>query len=340
MGVEVFRAPLYRRFLADRLTCGYLLAILFRVTVVILPFFLAYTSEGFWMKTNTYREMPRISFQYQSMISAGVKSTSGNAIQKVAYSLKPENLALVETTQRRIPKMKYWADDANQDGFPEVLHIDVDLPLKDTEAVHNVEAVFIFRMELSVRAKVFLEAPVIVQHESPFPGESLHTNGVLTLVQRAPVSVRGGFKEPYSASPLLGSTLKTSANIDIPHLSVTDLGMPTLIDRIQARNYTTYLHNTLSSWSPRPEGSVPINIESGSSRPFKLRLTVQVPEQTVLYLPSLSEMLKFAFVQYLSMAVIVYILCWYAVEFVFAYQVVETTSRMDTQYYGPKVHKF
>ena len=105
MGVEVFRAPLYRRFLADRLTCGYVLALLFQVTVVVLPFFLAYTSEGFWMKSNTFREMPKVSFQYQAMMSAGIKSSDNTdvEIQKVNYALKPESLELLEESMTRTP---------------------------------------------------------------------------------------------------------------------------------------------------------------------------------------------------------------------------------------------
>ena len=42
------------------------------------------------MKRNTYIEMPKVSFKYQVLVHAGIMSTAG-AIQKVAYTLKPES---------------------------------------------------------------------------------------------------------------------------------------------------------------------------------------------------------------------------------------------------------
>ena len=62
MGVEVFRVPLYRRYLADRLTCGYCLALFFWFTVIVLPFFMAYTSESFWMKRNILKKLSLFIF--------------------------------------------------------------------------------------------------------------------------------------------------------------------------------------------------------------------------------------------------------------------------------------
>ena len=75
-----------------------------------------------------------------------------------------------------------------------------------------------------------------------------------------------------------------------------------------------------------------------------LLLAAQSQRQPRRYLNStavtLSEMLKFAWIQYLALAFIVYVLGTYSADFVYNFQVVETTSRLDTQYYGPKIHRF
>ena len=86
-------------------------------------------------------------------------------------------------------------------------------------------------------------------------------------------------------------------------------------------------------------------VESGTSPttslpPFKASFTVRIPQQKVMFVPTVSEMLKFAWIQYLAVAWIVYVLATYSADFVFSYQVVETSSRLDTQYYGPKIHRF
>ena len=341
MGVEVFRVPLYRRYFADRLTCGYCLTLLFWFTVIVLPFFMAYTSESFWVKRNTYIEMPKVSFKYQVLVHAGIMSTTG-AIQKVAYTLKPESAAVLGSTLR-VPKLRYWDEDANNDGFPELLQLEMELPVKSTETVLSIDALAVFQMELTMRSKLRFEAPILIQHESPFRGESLYIDGLMQFAQREAVHVRGGFRMPDANTPLLGNQKALNpykGNTETPKYSIQDLTMKSLIGEIQKRNFTTYYKNALKTWSPRPEATTPLNRDASSSRPFKLHATIRVPEQEVTYIPSLSEMLKFGFIQYLAMGFIVYIFCWYAIEFVFTYQIVDTTSRLDTQYYGPKVHKF
>jgi hypothetical protein len=342
MGVEVFRVPLYRRYLADRLTCGYCLALFFWFTVIVLPFFMAYTSESFWMKRNTYREMPKVSFKYQVLVHAGISSTSAPDIQKITYALRPETAAILESTYR-VPKLRFWDEDSNNDGFPELMQLEMELPLKSTEQIHSIDAIAVFQMELSMRSKLKFEAPILIQHESPFRGESLYVDGMMDFVQREALHVRGGFKTPDSGTPLLGLQKPSNPKkgfVKVPKYSIHDVSMKTLLGEIQKRNFTTYYTNALKTWSPRPEASTPVNLDSSYSRPFKLHAVIHVPEQVITYIPSLSEMLKFGFIQYLSMAFIVYLISWYAIEFVFTYQVVDTTSRLDTQYYGPKVHKF
>lgn len=35
------------------------------VVLVLVPFFLAYSSGNFWLKENTYREQPRVKYMYK-----------------------------------------------------------------------------------------------------------------------------------------------------------------------------------------------------------------------------------------------------------------------------------
>ena len=285
--------------------------------------------------------MPKVTFKYQVLVHAGIMSTAGT-IQKVSYALKPEAAAVLESTLR-VPKLRYWDQDANNDGFPELLQLEMELPVKSTETVLSIDALAVFQMELSMRSKLRFEAPILIQHESPFRGESLYIDGLMEMAQREAVHVRGGFRMPDANTPLLGNQKAQNpykGNTETPKYSIHDLTMKSLIGEIQRRNFTTYYTNALKTWSPRPEATTPLNRDASSSRPFKLHATIRVPEQEVTYIPSLSEMLKFGFIQYLAMGFIVYTFCWYAIEFVFTYQVVDTTSRLDTQYYGPKVHKF
>lgn len=109
-----------------------------------------------------------------------------------------------------------------------------------------------------------------------------------------------------------------------------------------AGNLTTMYTHQMTSWTPSSGvvESGPTSAAERSSPPFKSSFTVRIPQQKVMFVPTVSEMLKFAWIQYLAVAFLVYVLATYSADFVFSYQVVETSSRLDTQYYGPKIHRF
>ena len=64
--VEVYHESLCRRYYASRFSCAYLFFVVVGLVAITVPFFLAYSNvPSFWLKTNTYREQPKMSFQYK-----------------------------------------------------------------------------------------------------------------------------------------------------------------------------------------------------------------------------------------------------------------------------------
>merc|ERR1711988_454542 len=103
------------------------------------------------------------------------------------------------------------------------------------------------------------------------------------------------------------------------------------------RNITTAFEANYPLWTPSTG-------DSDTSHPgqtFDISVRVRIPaKQAVLYLPAVSEMLKFAWLQYLGMFVIVGIVVEICVNFIFRYQVVDTTVTVDRLHSGPKLHQF
>jgi transmembrane protein 231 len=333
MGFQVWNVPLQRRFIASTMSCGCCLLIMFWVFVAFVPLFLAYTSESFWLKQSSYREAPRARFTYQTLLVARGVDADGQALA-MTFSTTPElrRGALLDTI--RPASIRTWADDTNLDGAPEAVHVDVALPLREGESVHGLSAVLMFQMDFNTRVKTKLECAAYVDYSAGTAGGSFYADGDLVLVQRHALRVNSGYSKPYRTDPLLG-------NASWAPTSVEELRIPRVLARYRARNLTARFDNVMTSWTPYAgPTTVSGNARTTPPHKFTASFTVRFPEQQIIYVPTTSEMLKFAWMQYLSVAFIVYVLAAYSADFVFKYQIIETSSRLDTQYYGPKIHRF
>mmetsp|Transcript_38727 Transcript_38727/g.60518 ORF Transcript_38727/g.60518 Transcript_38727/m.60518 type:complete len:108 (-) Transcript_38727:234-557(-) len=92
-----------------------------------------------------------------------------------------------------------------------------------------------------------------------------------------------------------------------------------------SRNYTTHLADTTTVWDFAPS-----YVAERQSFSFNLTAVLQIPIEQVSYTPDISEVLKDAWIQYLSMAVVVGFLLQRLSSFVCYYQIVETDMRVET----------
>lgn len=334
MGFEVWNVPLRRRFVADRLSCGCCLSLIYWIIILVTPFFLAYTSESFWLKTSTYRESPQADFAYKALLEASALD-SNQLPQVLSFATASEIRAYPISKNVRPMQLRTYKVDGNNDGAPEVVNVEIDLPLKTGENVYGLAGIVLFQVNFDDRAKVLVEGAVHFDYNSAMPGAQFYVDGDFTLVQKRALYLNGGgVSEPYKYDTLLSNTTYA------PH-SAFDVALPTLIDRYRSRNLTMRLENVMTSWKPSVgnlNGGAAAS--AGSPGAFHAHLRIRVPEQTVIYVPTVSEMLKFAWMQYLSLGFLVWYLATYTIDFVFSFQVVESTSRLDTHYYGPKIHRF
>lgn len=307
---------------------------MFWIFVAFVPLFLAYTSESFWLKHSSYLEAPRAKFTYQTLLTARGIDADGQPLT-MTFSTTPElrRGALLDTI--RPASIRTFSDDANLDGAPEAVHVDMSLPLRAGEQVHGLSAILMFRMDFNTRVKTKLECAAYVDYSAGTPGGSFYADGDMILTQRNPLRVNSGYSNPYRTDPLLG-------NSSWAPLSVEELQLPHLIGRYRSRNLTARYDNVMASWTPYG-GGYTVDAQgkrTSAAHKFSASFVVRFPAQEVVYVPTTSEMLKFAWMQYLSVAFIVYMLATYSADFVFKYQIIETSSRLDTQYYGPKIHRF
>ena len=161
-----------------------------------------------------------------------------------------------------------------------------------------------------------MESLVYIDHTSPVPGNSFWVNGDLKFKQRWPLQVKGGFVRPYSGTDLFDSNAVTQ---------LEDVTFHTILNKYCDRNYTTDFVNQYTSWD-----STTMRNEKVEPTTFKLSSTINVPTEEILYTPEILEVMKYAWIQYFSLLVIVAFLIDKLSVFVYHYQIISTSTKVET----------
>jgi|Dee2metaT_26_FD_contig_51_1096667_length_1103_multi_3_in_0_out_0_1 transmembrane protein 231 len=332
--VYVYQEPILRRYAAGRCSFGSLFWLAAAVVVVLVPFFAAYASHSFWLENSSYYEQPDVAYEYKVlMLAEGVRSdvdhkSTGQSFQ-LFFSTNTSFNNLYQDSVR-IPVIRSNVHDANDDLKADRIDISVQMPLQDGEQIHQLTMMVFFDVRLRKRALLSMESVGYMQYASPMPGRAVHLATELQLHQRAPLHVTGGVQYPYNA--LLPSPQPWEV------LDAKELLFPNLLRSYIERNLTMRFEKEYITWERAPTAA---QGQGPNNRNFTAYLSVQVPQAEVWYVPQWSEMLKFAWIQYYALYVIVAYLVQAICSFVYSNQIVPTYVVADSSFgKGKKSHAF
>lgn len=277
-------------------------ALLFQLIVIVItllaPFFLAYSSRGFWLREGTYREQADVTFRREIVISlSGSKQSS-----RIFFS-SFSNFNHLLSDQLRVPLIRSREDDSNFDGLKDALYFSVEMPLLPSDDIMHVQLLLFFNYQLKKYSELSLQGMIVVDESTPVVSAELHFSGRLRLRQRGLLSASG--KVNTYDVPVVNTT----------SLFAKDYDIPTIITSYESRNETVYLDQVSRIWKSgqSPDGR------------FLVKGTLYYPEQTISFRPGFWEVVKQAWIQYLSVLVIFVFIFHYIKLFVFRHQIVTTT---------------
>ncbi|KAL0968233.1 hypothetical protein UPYG_G00264120 [Umbra pygmaea] len=253
---EVYFHPVLIRYKTTICTKATLFVCIVFCLTYIPPLLVAYRSQGFWVKRNTYEEQPVVRFQYQTLIIAAT-SPSGDY---VAWSTFP-NFNNMQGTNLRIPFISVREEDQNQDGKLDLLKFQLDLPLTPDEQVYSIQLILTFSYQLFRMSTVVMQTLAFVQHSSSVPGSQLFISGDLQLQQRNPLPHRG-LHTIYNVSVIDGAS---------PFASAYDLA--NVIRSYQNRNLTTVLFCPSPVWI----------VGRAAGSPFQINAEIRYPMEVIRY---------------------------------------------------------
>ncbi|NXQ37031.1 TM231 protein, partial [Alaudala cheleensis] len=284
-GVDLFSHPaLYTRYRAGLCSAAALALLLITALTYVPPLLVAYRSHGFWLKQSVYLEQPTVRFRYEVLFVATIGSGPGSFL---SWSTFPAFNRLQED-RLRVPLLSTREEDKNQDGKMDQLHFKLELPLQPTEHVVGVQLILLFSYQLYRMSTFVMQSMAFLQFFSPVPGSQLYMNGELKLNQRQLLNPCG-LDTRYNVSVVNGTS---------PFASDYDLA--NIIAAYWDRNVTTVFSDPSPVWTTG----------RAADMPFIINATIHYPVEVILYplktaqTPGFWEIIKFAWIQYVSILLI------------------------------------
>lgn len=296
----IAKEPIYRRHRAAFFSraCWFNMGVY--VVYVLVPFVLAYATPGFWVKEVLYREQPSTSYNHKALLwtNSGEWSSSSFLNQRISAS----QLLQVDFEVASV--------DTNADGLVDYYDVSASIPqygTTSTAGVTSIGGVLSFQLTTSNLVSLNMEALTtfnLVGGGQPVAGSGASIDANLELQQVNPI-LQGFGRSVYSSSvlDLSGTT------------GMVDIG--SVLQTYYSRNETTILRENWSKW------------EYGKSENFLLHMRIRVPKMLIGYRPAFWELMKYAWIQYLAVLTIVYVLVRWLRNWIIHNQILPTRLSWD-----------
>ncbi|KAL4685512.1 hypothetical protein H8959_001109 [Pygathrix nigripes] len=333
---DLFSHPVERSYRAGLCSKAALFLLVAAALTYIPPLLVAFRSHGFWLKRSSYEEQPTVRFQHQVLLVALLGPESGGFL---AWSTFPAFNRL-QGDRLRVPLVSTREEDRNQDGKTDMLHFKLELPLQSTEHVLGVQLILTFSYQLHRMVTLVMQSMAFLQSSFPVPGSQLYVNGDLRLQQKQPLSC-GGLDARYNISVING-TSPFAYDYDLTHIvaAYQERNGESQVELIQPLLRTFKVsggNRDKQNWNPCDKNvktcecsTMGANVPSRIC-PFRPHLQTwdrphpsSIPWSRSTYQPGFWEMVKFAWVQYVSILLIFLWVFERIKIFVFQNQVVTT----------------
>ncbi|XP_063359041.1 transmembrane protein 231 isoform X1 [Cydia amplana] len=241
--------------------------------IIILPFVFAYGGRGFWLKSQSYFEQPVVHFTYDYLLVAETDDPSQPIVCGNDNYDHDEYCAEFQVDEH----------DNNGDGTNDVLELKFLLQIPQVKPLASIVLLLGLDFQLKTVCPLHMQGLAIITKEFSLPPSAFIYYGDLTLHQA-------------SHLPCRPNTIDTIYNTSLfRYLEKKDKDVVNAILEDYFIREAIIDTKTLHSRS-----------QNGHTGTMNIKIRLRIPENLVLYTPSLLQEVKWAWPQYLSMAVVFY----------------------------------
>ncbi|CAK1550056.1 unnamed protein product [Leptosia nina] len=243
---------------------------------VILPFLIAHRSRGFWLNSHYFYEQPAVRPTFEYLLVGDTEDPYHTVICGSGNNLTKE----FENQCREIQLQEY---DPNNDGKTDVINFKIKLDLVENHTITSIILILGLDFHLMTICPLQMQTFALVSKEFNNPTSGVKYNAYLELVQTSHLScLRHHLDSKYNISLLANTDFSEEQAIDI------------MINSYFMREVTTQVKPYF------------VRSQHGYTGTMKIDLFLKIPEMKILYTPSFLQEVKWAWPQYLSLAITFY----------------------------------
>mmetsp|Transcript_12428 Transcript_12428/g.31813 ORF Transcript_12428/g.31813 Transcript_12428/m.31813 type:complete len:314 (-) Transcript_12428:275-1216(-) len=299
---RVHSEPVRYSYYAPIISFAMVLQLIILGLLIALPFIIAYASAGMWVYQRCYYQQPSVMFKHEAYITM----SGSSSFSQLSWSTSAEYNRIVQK-QLRVPTLRSFEEDSNNDGTYDWLQFDVEMPLEAAESIDSVSVALIFDYQLHYMADVTMETMAYYHFTGSGSGSSLTTDGDLVLTQTEPFPWRGS-RNQYNVD-IVDTTSNQASSYDFA----------TIAHEYMNRNETTSYEHVVPVWKA----------DRALGQPFQLSMRVRYRPQQICYRPGFWQELKWGWVQYVAILIPLVYFTGHIRWFIFGNQLVETIVRNE-----------
>ncbi|XP_044750809.1 transmembrane protein 231-like [Coccinella septempunctata] len=276
--IQVYTKCIKTKYKVRLLSKGTLIFITTTALSIILPFILAYQSKGFWMKRDIFYEFPDVRFQGKYIFAA----STNNITLPIVCSSYPELMKYFKSFSS-CSQIKVREIDYNNDKIIDELFLGLKINLPG-----NME-IFSFTLMLPLYLKLHtpscpleMISDIILQQQMPKMFSNLTLVGNLNVEQFYPLQ----------CSSKKINTAFNYSSVKEEHI-LKNFKIENIIQNQKRKNITTTVSNML------------VIQESKDKNHFMLNLKIKFNEQQFYYDPHFLQIIKWAWVQYYVIYIVI-----------------------------------
>lgn len=224
-----------------------------------------------------YREQPDIHFKHEYLLIVETDNLEAPVICSTY-----EYFSQIIKEHNHCTMIKSREEDNNRDGKYDELYFEIQVQLLQNQDAHAVTLFLLFDYKLYKMSSFQMESLGVIHYSSSLPGARFDVVADLRLTQKQLLHNRGRDVRFN----------KTVMNME--DIFPESFSLHTLLKNYAKRNVSTILKNVYPLWT----------VGRPADEPFFITAIIHYPEETILYKPGFWQIMKWAWIQYVSVLVI------------------------------------
>ena len=323
----VFLTPYKKTYSSDFCSLSTFIGLIFLLFAIFIPFFAAYSSEDFWLRLKEYLEQPKVEFFNDYMIYSTRFRELSQSQETITFFYssnkdlndKYKTLCEIEINKGMCQleeslQVTSGSFDEDNDEINDKITITFESSNNDIISTENdknitdIKLIFFLKYLLNKEVKLLMTPMIYVN--IPIIGantKEITLNGDIELVQK---------------SPLVSTTI-TSQIYNYENVFELDENMYSPFDLLYYFNKYKNLNYTLKYNYEKIE-------ENSSDGKLRINIVINIPKlQRVLYIQSVYEAIKYAWMQYFYIFLPIYILLYLIYKFIIENNIFYSHAKSD-----------